>query len=707
MRKLTWPALMAVLLVAIFTSAPLLGQDAPSQKPKAQSEAESNTGDGKETNDKPDDEFLKLGDIFELEFASDPQISPDGKQIVYARNSFDIMIDRQVQTLWMLESGVHRPLFADGIQGSSPRWSPDGKRIAYVSVETGKRQIHAYWVDEKQSTPLTHLTQSPSGLTWSPDGKWIAFSMRVPDKPKPFATLPAKPKGAEWAKPPEMITRLRYRADGRGYLPYGFRHLFVVSTEGGTPRQLTFGDFDHGGGASWTADSKNLVFSANRHADADYQPTNPEIYTVSLEKREVKPLTDRLGPDTSPTVSPDGKQIAYVGFDDKQLGSQANKLYLMDIDGSNNRLLLGTLDRSIQSPKWNSDGSGIYFQYDDFGDTRVALVDMNGSMTNLTAHVGGTTIGRPYSGGSYDVADDGTLVYTIASTSRPSDIGIRTAAGDTRQLTHVNEDLFAFKKLGKVEEIRFKSSHDDLELQGWIIKPPQFDESKKYPMILEIHGGPFANYGSRFSGELQLYAAQGYVVLYMNPRGSTSYGHEFANHIHHAYPGHDYDDLMSGVDEVISRGYVDEKNLFVTGGSGGGVLTAWIVGKTQRFRAAVVAKPVINWYSFALTADAYNYFYKYWFPGFPWDHPEEYMSRSPISLVGNVTTPTMLLTGTEDYRTPISESEQYYQALKLLKIDTALVRVPGASHGIAARPSHLAAKVAYILQWFENHKSKP
>jgi len=257
--------------------------------------------------------------------------------------------------------------------------------------------------------------------------------------------------------------------------------------------------------------------------------------------------------------------------------------------------------------------------------------------------------------------------------------------------------------LGKVESFWYESSHDDRKIHGWLVKPPGFDEKKKYPLILEIHGGPFANYGDRFAAEVQLYAAAGYVVLYVNPRGSTSYGLDFAALIDHNYPSQDYDDLMSGVDAILERGYVDSKRLYVAGGSGGGVFSSWIVGKTDRFRAAVVAKPVINWYSFVLTADHYNYFARYWFGKFPWEAPQEYLRRSPLSLVGNVSTPTMLMTGEVDYRTPISESEQFYQALKLRKVDTALVRVPDASHGIAARPSHLIAKVAHVLRWFETH----
>jgi acylaminoacyl-peptidase len=280
-------------------------------------------------------------------------------------------------------------------------------------------------------------------------------------------------------------------------------------------------------------------------------------------------------------------------------------------------------------------------------------------------------------------------------------------AGDlnnTRRLTAVNDDLFSFRNLGEVEEIWWKSSFDQRDIQGWVVTPPDFDPENKYPLLLEIHGGPFASYGSVYSAEVQAYAAAGYVVLYCNPRGSTGYGEQFGNLIHHDYPNHDYDDLMSGVDAVIEKGFIDENNLFVTGGSGGGVLTAWIVGKTDRFRAAVVAKPVINWYSFVLYADNVQFFSKYWFDKKPWEDPEPYLKRSPLSYVGNITTPTMLLTGEEDYRTPIAESEQFYAALKLENVETAMVRIPGASHGIARRPSNLIAKLASVMAWFEEHK---
>src|SRR5690606_9340728 len=257
-----------------------------------------------------------------------------------------------------------------------------------------------------------------------------------------------------------------------------------------------------------------------------------------------------------------------------------------------------------------------------------------------------------------------------------------------------------------VEELWYSSSVDQRKLQGWIIYPPQFDASKKYPLILEIHGGPHTAYGPHFAMELQLMAAQGYVVLYTNPRGSTSYGEDFANLIHHNYPSQDFNDLMDGVDAVIAKGFINEKELFVTGGSGGGALTAWIVGHTDRFAAAVSVKPVINWFSFVLNADMYSYFTQYWFPAMPWENPQHYLKYSPISYVGNVKTPTMLMTGEADHRTPISETEQFYQALQLRGIDTAMVRIPEASHSIYSRPSNLMAKTAYILYWFEKYRQK-
>ena len=642
-------------------------------------------------------------DIFDLEYASDPQIAPDGSRIVYTRQSMDIMDDQRNASLWIVnaDGSGHRPLTEPGQNASGARWSPSGDRIAYVSSTNEGAEIFVRWMDTGQTAKLTQLTESPGGLAWSPDGTHLAFSMMVKADPAPFASMPAQPDGAEWAPAPDVIDQVIYRSDGSGYLDEGYTHLFVLPADGSAPRQITHGDYNHDGTPVWTPDGSALLFSANRHDDWPLSPLNTEIYRVDIDSRGITTLTDREGPDGSLALSPSGDRVAYTGFDDREQGYQITRLYVMNTDGSNARVITPDFGRDVQNPTWHADGQRIIFQYDDEGTTKIGSVTLDGQREELATQVGGTTIGRPYTSGSFSLANDGRFAFTHSTPQRPADVAIGQTGQEPQVLTALNDDLLGHKTLGAVEEFTYASSHDGLDIEGWIVTPPDFDPDEDYPLLLEIHGGPFAAYGPYFSSEVQLYAAAGYVVLYTNPRGSTSYGQEFGNAIHHAYPSYDYDDLMAGVDAVIDRGFIDTDRLYVTGGSGGGVLTAWIVGQTDRFRAAVSAKPVINWYSWALTADMYPYGIKYWFPGPPWEHTAHYMERSPISLVGNVTTPTMLLTGTEDYRTPMSDSEQYYQALQYRGVETALVRIPGASHGIAARPSQLIAKVNYILAWFD------
>ncbi|MEM6319280.1 MAG: S9 family peptidase [Bacteroidota bacterium] len=646
-------------------------------------------------------------DVFDLEYASDPQISPDGQTIVYVRSFKDIMTDKNRSNLWMIDASGqnHRPLTTGMENDRSPRWSPDGKQLLYVSAKEESNQMYLRWMDTGVEARISNLSSSPSGISWSPDGKWIAFTMFVAGKSPSLVSLPAKPKGAHWNAPPKYIEKMKFKADGSpSILPDGFRHVFLLSAEGGTPRQLTTGDYNYGS-VAWSPDGKSILVSANLQRNWQYQPNDSEVHAIDLATGDLKTLTSRIGPDNTVGYSPSGKKIAYTGFDDKYLGLQLNQIYVMDSDGKNSKSLTAKLDRSVSNVIWSQDGKGLYFQYHDQGNSKVAYVDLNGTVSVLADNVGGLSLGRPYSGGQFTVSKNDVFAFTHSTPDHPADVAVGKRGGGVERLTRLNDDLFAYKKLGEVEEIRYKSSFDGQEIQGWICKPPNFDPTKKYPLILEIHGGPFTNYGDRFSAEVQLYAAAGYVVLYTNPRGSTSYGADFGNEIHHNYPSQDYDDLMSGVDAVIAKGYVDDENLFVTGGSGGGVLTSWIVGKTDRFRAAVVAKPVINWTSFVLHADNPAFFAKYWFGGMPWEEgmQEKYWARSPLSLVGNVVTPTMLLTGEQDYRTPMSETVQYYTALKLRKIQTALVRIQNSGHGIANTPSNLMSKVVYVLGWFEDY----
>jgi len=647
-------------------------------------------------------------DIFGLEYVSDPQIAPDGKRIVYVRKSMDIMKDSQRSNLWIMDSdgGNHRPIASSAENFFSPRWSPDGSRLAYVSSEEGTVQIYLRWMDSGQVARLTDLTSAPSALSWSPDGRQIAFTMAVAaEAAKPFGEMPKKPEGAEWAPEVRVIDQLNYRADGlAGFLPAEYEQVFVVPSDGGTPRQLTSGNFNHGSILSWGPDSKTLYLAANRNDDWAYEPVEIELFAVAVTDGSINQLTHRAGPDRNPRVSPDGRMIAYLGYDDQERIYENTRAYVMNIDGSNSRVIPAGLDRSIGDLQWAGDNKGLIIQYDDGGESRIAHLSLTGDLRILANNTGGTSLGRPYAGGSFSVARNGSVAFNQASPQRPAELAVVDSRGNGETISHLNDDLLGHKTLGKVEEMHVASSFDQRDVEGWILYPPGYTDDRKWPLILEIHGGPVANYGPRFSAEGQLYAAAGYVVLFMNPRGSDSYGDDFANLIHHNYPGQDYDDLMTGVDALIKRGIANPDQLYVTGGSGGGVLTAWIVGKTNRFKAAVVAKPVINWTSFNLTSDGPAYFSRYWFGAFPWEDQEQYWRRSPLSLVGNVTTPTMLLTGESDYRTPIGETEQYYLALKLRKVDTAMVRVPEASHGIAGRPSNLVAKVVNILGWFEQHK---
>lgn len=655
----------------------------------------------------PVSQTFQPADVFQIEFASDPQISPDGSAVVYVRNSVDIMSDRVRSRLWIVttDGREHRPLTDWGADASTPRWSPDGKRLAYAAKGEKSSQLFVRWMDSGQTARLTNLLESPGELSWSPDGSMLAFAMLVRDKSEPYAKLPEKPEGAEWAKSFKLIDSLVYRSDGKGYLKEGFFQLFVLPADGGTPRQLTTGDYHHSEKPEWARDGKSLIFSANRNPTWEHEAIESDLYRLALVDGNLERLTNRNGPDHSPAISADGKWIAYLGVDDVGRSYHQPELYVMASDGKDRKCLTSDFDRDPVNPSFSADGKGIYFQFDDEGNTKVGYLALeSGKIETVADSIGGVNFGRPYTSGSFSMSENGQVAFTRTASDRPADVAIASGRGSAAQtLTHLNEDLLAHKKLGKIEEIRYKSSHDQRQIHGWIVTPPDFDPAKKYPLLLEIHGGPFANYGNRFSVEMQLYAAAGYVVLYVNPRGSTSYGDKFTGLIDHNYPSQDYDDLMSGVDAIIARGYVDPQRLYVTGGSGGGILSSWIVGKTGRFQAAAVIKPVINWYSFALTSDHYNFFAKYWFGKNPWEDPQAYLKRSPLSLVGNVTTPTMLMTGEEDYRTPISEAEQFYQALKLRKIDTVLVRVPESSHDIGARPSQMVAKCAYILKWFESH----
>lgn len=647
-------------------------------------------------------------DVFELEYANDPRISPDGRQIAYERRANDIMSDRTRSNLWLVsaDGDRHRPIVAGAVQATSPRWSPDGERIAYFQAADDGTDIMLRWMDTGESARLARLRYPVDALSWSPDGRWLAFTMEVPAQSEPLVKARSGPEGSDWSEPVKVFDGVRYKRDGAGFVETAYTQIFVLPSEGGTPRQLTTGGFDHAGPLSWTPTSEHIVFAANRNEDWEYEPIERDIYAVSVIDDELTQLSERPGGESDPVVSPDGRSIAYLFDDDRKVAYRNRVLHVMSRDGTDDRALTSTLDRSVSNVQWAANGRSLYFQYDDRGARRVARVNLDGRVTEVVAGLGGTTLGRPYLSGSFTVGGDGQVAYTSGRADRPADVAL-LRRGDADVLTTLNEDLLGTRELGQVHEIVYASSLDETEIQGWYITPPGYEEGRAYPTILEIHGGPHLAYGPQFSAELQRYATDGYVVFYNNHRGSTGYGEEFALKLQYKYSSKDdFADHMSGLDRLIDLGIADPDELYITGGSAGGIASAYAIGLTTRFKAAAIQKPVINWVSKVLTADSYVYQIPYQFPGMPWEEPDHYWERSPLSLVGNVVTPTLLITGEEDQRTPISETEQFYQALKLRRVPTVMVRVPGASHGIAGRPSRLNAKVDNILAWFARYRDE-
>jgi len=647
-------------------------------------------------------------DIFALEWATDPQISPDGRYVVYVRHGFDIMKDNTKRSLWMLDtkSGSHTPLFDDQYSYGNPTWSPDGSRLAFSSNRGGKNQIHVYHVATKTHSAITEVQESPRQFAWSKNAKHLAFMMNVAAPKTDFAKSvkkPEKPKDANWAKPPVVVERTYYQRDGAGVLKDAYSQIFVVPSDGGHARQLTEGAYSHNGPLAWVDNDQALVFSANRNDNWEHQVNEADLWQVAVSDGELTQITSQLGREYAPVISPNGKQLAYLQRGNEPVPYHNAKLTVMDWQNKTSRQLLSDFDRSVESPLWINN-SALAVQYADRGRFKLAKVTLKGQLTDWVNDVGGVSISRPYLSGSYSLAaESGAVAYTEGSSYRPADVTLYHQ-GKKRKLTALNEDVLGHRELGKVHEFTYTSSYDDTEIHGWYITPPNYDPNKKYPLVLEIHGGPHLAYGPTFAAEQQRYAAEGYIVFYNNYRGSTSYGAEHALKLDGFYSSErDHADHMAGIDVLIDKGLVDASNLFIAGGSAGGIATTYAVGLTDRFNAAAATNPVINWVSKTLTADSYLGQIHNQFPAKPWEDYEHYWKRSPLSLVGNVKTPVMLFSGENDRRVPMSEIEQFYQALQLRQVDTAMVRVPDASHAVTARPSNMIAKIEHTLAWFKRY----
>jgi len=633
----------------------------------------------------------------------DPQISPDGTQIVYTRRWVNKLEDRWDAALWVMSADGSRNRFLT--KGTLARWSPDGTRIAFLNDgEPRGTQLFVRYMDAEGATSQVTRVDAPIGdLHWSPDGKSLGFSMFVPKTNVWKIDMPAAPPGAKWTPAPKYETDLHYRQDRRGFDQPGFTHLFVVSADGGTPRALTSGEwnvgarFDGQTGAvdwDWAPDGRTIVVAGFNDPKADMNYRNSNLYAVDAASGALKKLNAQPGVWNDPVFSPDGRHIAFSGYPDTKASYQAAEIYLMNADGTGTQKL-SNLDRDPGSILWASDGSGVYFTVSETGTANVYFA--------------------PAAGGAAVKVSTGTHMLALSSLSRSgTGAGVRTTPTEppdvvrldikrgspaaVAQLTHVNQDLLARVKVASLERITARSTNNT-DVEGWVVKPPSFTAGKKYPLIFEIHGGPHGMFNVAYNPSYQNFAANGFVVLYMNPRGSTGYGSAFGNAIQKNYPGPDYDDLMATVDALVAKGYVDTQRMYVGGCSGGGVLSSWVIGHTHRFAAAAVRCPVIDWMSFLGHTDI-PLFTEAWFDKPFWEDPKPWLDHSSLMYVGNVTTPTLLMTGELDMRTPMPQTEEYYAALKMRGVPAALLRFEGEYHGTGSKPTNWIRTQLYMMSWY-------
>ena len=668
-------------------------------------------------------------DLYAFRWIASPQISPDGARIVYTLVTVNSKHDNYETSLWMMASSGGEPRqITSGPRDSGPRWSPDGRSIAFLRTPEPKDkdakpqppQIFLLSMDGGEARPLTDIPKGASGLAWSPDGRSIAFLSTT--LPKDFD----KKKDGEVESDVRVIVKAAYRMNGEGYYdPDRPSHIWTVPVPkipaaAEKAKQITTGEFSESD-IVWSRDAAKIYFTSTRVSEPYYEPPHDEIYAVSARGGDIAKIAAIAGPIHAISLSPDGRRIAFVGAINAGDGvpqrsySQPDLFVTSSEAGGTPRNLTAAYDFDIaggvggdqapprasgaSKPYWSADGSYIFV--DSAEEGRANLKRINAETGKVEALTSGD-----HSVFSYSAAPDGSKAAVMIST--PTNVGdlylLDNASGKLARLTHINSELFDQLDVTEPETIWYRS-FDGRRIEAWVERPPDFTPGKKYPMILDIHGGPHSAYGFTFDHEFQWMAAKGYVVLYPNPRGSTSYGQEFGNIIQYAYPGDDFKDLMAGVDELIARGWVDPEKLGVTGGSGGGVLTNWTVGHTTRFKAAVSQRSIADWRDFWYTTD-FTLFTPFWFRGAPWEQEADFKARSPITYVDKITTPLMLIEGDSDLRTPPGAGgEQMFRALKYLHKTTVMVRFPGETHELSrsGKPVHRVERLQQIVAWFDKY----
>jgi dipeptidyl aminopeptidase/acylaminoacyl peptidase len=672
-------------------------------------------------------------DLYAFQWAGSPQISPDGSKIVYALVKVAAKHDTYETALWITPaSGGPARQLTSGPLDSSAQWSPDGRLLAFLRAteKDGKPeppQIYLLSMEGGEARPLTEMPKGAGSPVWSPDGRSLAFSSKTLAK-----DLEKKKDDAAPESDVRVITRAEYRDNEQGYLdPDRPGHIWVVDVPRAPDspqkaRQITQGEFSESE-ITWSRDGSKIYFTSDRVKESYYQPPAGAIYQVNATGGEIRKVAGLDGPVYALSLSPNGQRLAFVGelnhsAEPKQGDGVIQRsysqpdLFATDVEpGSTPKNLTANYDFDIagsvggdqapprgggeSKPFWSADGRNIFVNVAEEGSVNLKRIDAE------TGKVDAVTKGD-HAAISYSSTQDGAKMAVLLST--PTSVGdvflVNSSSGEMKPVTHVNAELFGQLHLTEPEMIWYKS-FDGRRIQAWVQRPPDFEAGKKYPMILDIHGGPHSAYGYIFDHEFQWMAAKGYVVLYPNPRGSTSYGQEFGNIIQYNYPGDDFKDLMAGVDEVIARGWVDPQKLGVTGGSGGGVLTNWVIGHTDRFQAAVSQRSIADWAAFWYNSD-FSLFTPFWFRGAPWEQEADFKARSPITYIQNVHTPLMLIEGEADYRTPPADGgEQMFRALKYLKRTVVMVRFPGESHELSrsGKPVHRVERLENIVAWFDKY----
>ncbi|MDR5693678.1 MAG: S9 family peptidase [Armatimonadota bacterium] len=647
-------------------------------------------------------------DLFTFRLVDDPQLSPDGRRVAFVVTTIDPNANAYRSHIWVATNGEIRPFTSGPHRDTSPRWSPDGRFLAFLSDRTGHKQIWIIPSDGGEARQLTNQGPVVSEPVWSPNGQEIAYIAKVGEAIKDDEV--------------RVITRLKYKADGEGLWDGRWKHLFVIPAAGGEARQLTEGEYDHQY-PSWSPDGRWIAVIANRSPDAD-RTNVADVWVVDPATGQLRCLTASKGPASAPSWSPDGAWIAYLGHDNAYMGATNTGVWAVPLDGRQPICLTAGFDRSAGHallgdmrahpvpgrPTWTLDGNWVI------------ITVTHGGTSQLCAVPGPATEGKEVrflTSGQWDIygfSFDGArkkVSLAISDPVTPGELweaevqegreGIRL--GELRRLTHLNAHLGEEIVVVAPERFTFEGA-DGWPIEGWLLKPPDFQPGRKYPAILQIHGGPHAAYGYTFFHEFQVLAAEGYVVFYMNPRGSQGYGQKFAAATHHDWGGKDFEDLMRGVDYILETfDFVDPNRLGVAGGSYGGFMTNWIIGHTSRFRAAITMRSISNHLSQWGTSDL-AYFKGYWeFPGDPWENPQFYLERSPLMYVQNITTPLLILHSEQDLRCPIGEAEQLFVALKKLGREVVFVRFPQESHDLSrsGQPKRRLIRLEWILRWFSTH----